>query len=197
SAVNFDNQAAFGANTASGTAVGGGFATRHTNVGLSGSWGTAFAGQWDTPYKVLSGAVDPMYFTGIAYSGAIIGTPGFGVGPVTNGNITLKAAGTTLANPVNASFERRQGNSFQYWSPEYKGLTGRLMYSAGEGRASDSPALTQMKPVIWGLNLAYESGPLYLGSVFERQKDSFGLSAIAPAAQAIPVAAAGGVPAAS
>src|SRR5258706_2051132 len=55
SAIGFDNQATFGTNTANGTAVGGGFGTRNTNVGLSGNWGTVFAGQWDTPYKILSG----------------------------------------------------------------------------------------------------------------------------------------------
>jgi predicted porin len=198
SAIGFDNQATFGTNTANGSAVGGGFATRNTNVGLSSSkWGTLFAGQWDTPYKILSAAVDPMYFTGIAYTGAIIGTPGFGVGPVTNGNVTLNAAGTTLANSVNASFERRQGNSVQYWTPDYKGLSGRIVYSANEGKTSDSTALTQVNPNLWGLNVAYESGPLYLGYGFERHNDYFGLSAIAPSAQAIPVAAVTGLPAAS
>jgi predicted porin len=197
SAIGFDNQATLGTNTANGTAVGGGFATRNTNVGLSGNWGTVFGGQWDTPYKVLSGAVDPMYFTGIAYTGAIIGTPGFGVGPVTNGNVTLNTAGTTLANPVNASFERRQGNSVQYWTPTYKGLSGRIMYSANEGKTSDSSALTQMNPNIWGLSVAYENGPLFLGYGYERHNDYFGLSAIAPAAQATPVAAVAGSPAVS
>ena len=197
SAIGFDNQATYGTNIANGTAIGGGFATRNTNVGLSGNWGTVFAGQWDTPYKVLSGAVDPMYFTGISYTGAIIGTPGFGVGPVTNGNVTLNAAGTTFANPVNASFERRQGNSVQFWTPDFRGLSGRIVYSVNEGRTSDSTALTHVNPNIWGINVVYENGPLYLGFGFERHNDYFGLSAIAPAAQAISIAAAAGSPAAS
>jgi len=197
SAVGFDNQATFGTNTANGSSVGGGIATRNTNAGLSGNWGTVFAGQWDTPYKVLSGAVDPMYFTGIAYTGAIIGTPGFGVGPVTSGNVTLNAAGTTLANTANASFERRQGNSVQYWTPEYKGLSGRIMYSVNEGKTSDSTSLTQVNPSIWGLNVAYESRSLFVGYGFERHNDYFGLSAITPTAQAIPVVALAGSPAAS
>ena len=197
SAVGFDNQATFGTNTANGSAVGGGFATRNTNVGLSGGWGTAFLGQWDTPYKVLSGAVDPMYFTGIAYTGAIIGTPGFGIGPVTNGNVTLSADGKTFANVANASFERRQGNSVQYWTPGYKGLSGRLVYSVNEGKASDAAAVTRINPSIWGLNVAYDNGPLYVAYGFERHNDYFGLGAIAPAAQAVPVAAVAGSPAAS
>lgn len=197
SAIGFDNQATFGSNTASGTAVGGGLATRNTNLGLSGSWGTVFGGQWDTPYKVLSGAVDPMYFTGIAYTGAIIGTPGFGVGPVTSGNVTVSADGKTLANPVNASFERRQGNSLQYWTPAFNGLSARAMYSFNEGRTSNSSSLTRINPAIWGLNVAYEKGPLYLAYGHELHKDYFGLGAIAPAAQAVTVAAVAGSPAAS
>src|SRR5437588_669678 len=81
------------------------------------AWGAAFVGQWDTPYKTISGAVDPMYFTGITYTGALIGTPGFGVGPVTIGAPVTSADGRTFAAGTNASFERRQGNSAQYWSP--------------------------------------------------------------------------------
>ena len=197
SAIGFDNQATFGTNTANGSALGGGFATRNTNVGLSGNWGTAFAGQWDTPYKVLSGAVDPFYFTGIAYSGAIIGTPGFGVGPVTNGNVTFNAAGTTFANTANASFERRQGNSVQYWTPNFQGFSAKIAYSLNEGKTSNSTGLTQINPNIWSVNAEYENGPLYLGYGYELHTDYFGLGAIAPAAQAVTVAAAGGSPAAS
>ena len=191
SAVGFDNQATFGSNTANGSPVGGGFATRNTNIGLGGSWGSAFLGQWDTPYKVISGAVDPMYFTGIAYTGAIIGTPGFGVGPVTNGNITLNAAGTTFANISNASFERRQGNSIQYWTPSFGPVRAKLSYSVNEGKSSSGANVTQVDPRIWSTNLEYDNGPLYLAAAYEAHLDYFGLSAIAPAGQAVPLAAAG------
>src|ERR1700674_4722990 len=197
SAVGVDNQATFSANTASGSAVGGGFATRNTNVGVVGPFGTVFYGQWDTPYKAISGAVDPLYFTGIAYTGAIIGTPGFGIGPVTNGNVTLNAAGTAFANTANASFERRQGNSVQYWTPNFDSLSAKVAYSTNEGKTASSGTLTQINPSIWSANFEYEKGPLYLGYGYELHKDYFGLGAIVPAAQAIPVAASGGSPAAS
>ncbi len=196
SAIGVDNQATFGSNTASGSAVGGGFATRNTGVGLAGQFGRVFYGQWDTPYKVISGAVDPLYFTGIAYTGAIIGTPGFGIGPVTNGNVTLSADGKSYANAVNASFERRQGNSVQYWSPTFDGLKARVVYSANEGRSTSSSAVTQVNPAIWGFSAEYENGPAYVAWGYERHDDYFGLSAIAPAAQAVPVAALGGQPSA-
>src|SRR6266478_4489450 len=186
-----------GSNTASGSAVGGGFATRNTGVGLAGQFGRVFYGQWDTPYKAISGAVDPLYFTGIAYTGAVIGTPGFGIGPVTNGNVTLSADGKSYANATNASFERRQGNSVQYWSPTLDGLKARIVYSANEGRSTSSSAVTQVNPDIWGFSAEYENGPAYVAWGYERHDDYFGLGAIAPAAQAVPVAALGGQPSAS
>jgi len=197
SAVGFDNQGTFGTNTANGSPIGGGLATRNTNVGIAGSWGTAFLGQWDTPYKVISGAVDPMYFTGIAYTGAIIGSPGFGIGPVTNGNVTVNAAGTAFANTANASFERRQGNSVQYWTPVFDAFSAKLAYSVNEGRASSSSSVTQINPRIWSTNLEYDKAPFYAALGYERHLDYFGLGAIAPAGQAVPVAAIGGSPSAS
>ncbi len=197
SAIGWDNQATFGANTANGSPVGGGFATRNTNVGVSGAWGSVFLGQWDTPYKVLSGAVDPMYFTGIAYTGALIGSPGFGIGPVTNGNVTLNAAGTAYANTTNASFERRQGNSAQYWTPAFGAFSAKLAYSVNEGKSAAAGTTTQIDPRIWSANLEYDKAPLYLAGGYERHLDYFGLGAIAPAGQAVPVAAASSTASAS
>jgi len=116
----------------SGVAVdsgGSSIASRNTAIGLKGGWGSLRLGQWDTPYKVISGITDPMYFTGITYTGALIGTPGFGVGPVT--------IGAPGASSANASFERRQGNSVQYWSPAFAGATFRFAYSANESRTAN------------------------------------------------------------
>src|SRR6185312_8428827 len=115
---------------------GSNIASRNTGVGMKGNWGNLFVGQWDTPYKTLSGAVDPMYFTGIAYSGALIGTPGFGVGPTTIGAPATSGDGRTFAAGANASFERRQGNSIQYWSPGLAGFAARFAYSVDENRSS-------------------------------------------------------------
>src|SRR6185312_14557598 len=115
---------------------GSNIASRNTGVGMKGNWGNLFVGQWDTPYKTLSGAVDPMYFTGITYTGALIGTPGFGVGPVTAGAPATSGDGRTFAAAANASFERRQGNSIQYWSPAFSGLAFRAAYSVNEGRTA-------------------------------------------------------------
>src|SRR6185503_1515823 len=130
------------------------------------------------------GAVDPMYFTGITYTGALIGTPGFGVGPVTIGAPGTSGDGRTFASPANASFERRQGNSVQYWSPTFAGATARLAYSANEGRTP------LVNPDILSGSLELESGIFYLGYAYEKHDDYFGVDALVPSSQATPVGSA-------
>ncbi len=164
-------------------------ASRNTGVGFRGPWGSAFVGQWDLPYKTMSGSVDPMYFTGITYTGALIGTPGFGVGPTTIGAPGTSGDGKTFANSANASFERRQGNSIQYWAPAIAGVTLHAGYSVNENRTSSSSNLTQVDPTIWSASVEYAAGIFYFGYAHEVHDDYFGLDALVPAAQATPVAA--------
>jgi predicted porin len=172
-------------------AGGSNVASRNTAAGLKGRWGTLFLGQWDTPYKTLSGAVDPMYFTGITYTGALIGTPGFGVGPVTIGAPAASGDGRTFANGANASFERRQGNSVQYWAPAFMATSFRLAYSVNEAKSS-SPGATQLNPHILSASIEYQPGIFYFGYAYESHADYFGLDALVPSVQAVPVTAADG-----
>jgi predicted porin len=171
---------------------GGGtnIASRNTAVGMDTTWGAWRMGQWDTPYKAVSGAVDPMYFTGITYTGALIGTPGFGVGPTTIGAPATSGDGRTYAAGANASFERRQGNSVQYWSPNLGGLVMRVAYSVDENRSAHSAAVTQVDPRILSGSIEYERGVAYVAYAHEQHDDYFGLDALVPAAQATPVAGA-------
>lgn len=159
-------------------------ASRNTGVGLKGSWGTAFVGQWDTPYKVISGAVDPMYFTGITYTGALIGTPGFGVGPVTIAAPATSADGKSFANVANASFERRQGNSIQYWSPEVARTTVRLAWSVNENKSGGADGVTRVNPYIVSASIDHHLGPFYAAWSHEAHVDYFGLDALVPGTQA-------------
>jgi len=171
-------------------AGGSNIASRNTAIGLQASFGSVRLGQWDTPLKTLSGAVDPMYFTGITYTGALIGTPGFGVGPVTAGGVSVSGDGRTYASAANASFERRQGNVVQYWLPPIAGVTTRLAYSVNEGRTAGSASVTQVNPVIYSGSIEYEYGSFYVGYAYEAHVDYFGLDALVPATQATPVSAA-------
>ena len=127
-------------------------AGRNTAVGLTGPWGTAFYGQWDTPYKF------PLLFTGplrglSPFDDAITANPGFNVPGTTTQ--TGRADGK-----ADAAFNRRQGNSIQYWSPNLYGFTGRLAYSLNEGKTPSTAARPGISPDIWSALLTYENGPV-------------------------------------
>jgi predicted porin len=87
---------------------------------------------------------------------------------------------TTLA--ADAAFDRRQGNSVQYWTPNFAGFSGRLYYSAGEGKqnyALDTTAAlglrtAQLDPWQWGAQAQYDNGPIYAALAYEQHKDYFG-----------------------
>ena len=159
--------------TTAGTASTGFFGSRNTNIGLSSSkLGTLFYGNWDTPYKSLTNtaAFDSFWGTGIANDNTIIGTPGFGVASITTSQRNNNAG--------DASFDRRQGNSVQYWTPQFYGISARLVYSANEGRAAEptSVANPNTNPAIYGASIAWEYGPFRAAYAFEQHRDYFGLS---------------------
>lgn len=172
-------------------AGGGNLGGRNSNVGLSGPWGTVFYGIWDTPYKFVTLRQDAWYATGIAAGTQIYGGPGFNVGTTTqSGRVGVTAVqavvpGTTtpiagvfttagVAGAPDASFDRRQGNSVQYWTPLFAGLSARLAYSANEQRSADN-ANPNIDPTIASGAVLYENGPIYANLTYEHHKDYFGL----------------------
>jgi predicted porin len=135
-----------------------------------------FYGIWDTPYKIATIKVDS--FT--LYDGnheVIMGSPGFNV------------QGTTRSgrdgSPADAAFIRRQGNSVQYWTPNWAGFYGRVAYSANEQK--DLVAGTEIDPYIWSAALFYEKGPVYLAYGYEAHNDYFGLNGMLAAALVTPI----------
>jgi predicted porin len=153
-----------------GTAAANTIASRNTNIGLTGTWGTLFFGNWDTPYKWNSNQFTNPIRAGFLpdYNGIIHG-PGFGVNPVT----TQVSRANALAD---AAFYRRVGNSAQYWSPNLSGLNFRLMYGANEGRTTRTAMVPSYQPTIFSANIGYDTGPVRLRYAYELHKDYFGLA---------------------
>lgn len=129
----------------------GALADRNDNVGLRGSLGEIFAGQYESPYRFVSVyAIDP-FTAGIFASNSIMGN-GF----------------TTAANAQSpASFDRRQKNLVQYSTPNFSGLVGKIAYAAREERTATTD------PSLMSALLTYENGPLYLAYGYEQHKDYF------------------------
>ena len=143
-------------------------AARNTGVGLAGPWGTVMAGTWDTPYKIVTLDLGPL--RGLTpFDNMITGNPGF------NLPVTVTQGGRAGGRP-DASFNRRQGNSVQYWSPAWAGLSARVAYSLPEGRADASASTPGTRPDLWSLVARYDRGAWSLRYSYERHNDYFGLA---------------------
>ena len=175
----FQVESGFGVDSTSSSNT---WASRNTALGLaSKKYGTIFYGQWDLPVKYYANSIDAWYATTDAASNAILGTPGFAVATTTQGGRVGGAGGT--ANAPDASFDRRQGNSVQYWTPDFYGVTARFAYSANEQRSSEpeTAANPNISPTIYSTGVQYQRGPLRVMYTFEQHRDYFGLAAIAGA----------------
>jgi len=150
--------------------------SRNSALGLEGSWGRVFYGNWDTPYKY------PLIFVGALrgvspFDNYVTGNPGF--------NVPGTTTQTTRANSkADAAFSRRQGNSLQYWSPNVYGLSARVAYSFAEGTTVATAAAPSIHPSLVSALVTYENGPFGVRYGFERHTDYFGLAQLGGSAGA-------------
>ena len=156
--------------------TGPGLGARDNKVGLrSARFGEIFMGQWDTPYKYISLAVNPLRAGYVFDRTPITGNPGFGVP-----NTTTQF--TRIGAKPDASFDRRQGNSVQYWSPNFAGFTFRLDHSVNEGRGAVVAGGPVIAPVVNAASVQYDVGKLSLRYAYEEHRDYFGMAQLGGAA---------------
>ena len=125
---------------------------RNTAIGLSSaSAGQIVMGQWEAPLRFVSVyAIDP-FTAGIFASNSIMGN-GF-------------ATGANGVSPT--SFDRRQPNLLQYWSPNLSNFEFRLAYAMPEEKTEDK------SPNMWGGLVTYRNGPLYAAWGYEQHRSYF------------------------
>jgi len=142
------------------------WASRNSGVGVKGDYGTLFYGNWDTPYK------HPTLFLGPVrglnpFDNTLTGNPGFNVPGTTTQN------GRAYSRS-DAAFNRRQGNSIQYWTPKVVGLSARLAVSINESRTRENEVEPSVSPILMSGLLSFEVGTLALHYAYERHMDYFG-----------------------
>ena len=142
------------------------WASRNSGIGVTGTYGTLFFGNWDTPYKYPTLFVGPVRSLN-PFDNTLTGNPGFNVPGTTvqNGRATTKA---------DAAFNRRQGNSIQYWTPTFLGLSARLAVSLNEGRTAANEIEPSVSPTLWSALLNYSRGSLSVNYAYELHLDYFG-----------------------
>jgi len=143
-------------------AGGGTLCSRNTGLGVEGAFGNVFLGSWDTPYKSSTGGLDPMGNTSIAAYVGIFGSPGFNVASFTGAN-----GGTSSSAAL--SFDRRQNNTVNYWTPNWGGFQAKLMYGANEEKTNVTAF--QLDPSMWSASITYDNGPLYITGAYEKHND--------------------------
>ena len=151
--------------------TGPGLGARDSKIGLQNRFGEFFFGQWDTPYKYITLAVNPLRAGYVFDRTAIPGNPGMGV-PSTTTQFTRIGA------KPDASFDRRAGNSVQYWSPKLAGFTFRVAHSVNEGKGTVTATGPLVSPTINAASVQYDVGKLSLRYGYEEHKDYFGMSQI-------------------
>ena len=150
--------------------TGPGIGARDSKVGLqSPIWGEIFLGQWDTPFKFISLPVNPIRAGYVWDRTAITGNPGQGV-PFTTTQFTRSGG------KPDAAFDRRQGNSVQYWTPTWGGVSLRFMHSVNEGKGAIVAGGPVVAPTINSFSAVWNWGTLSLRYGYEEHKDYFGMS---------------------
>jgi predicted porin len=142
------------------------WASRNSGVGLKGDYGTLFFGNWDTPYKHPTLFIGPLRGLN-PFDNTLTGNPGFNVPGTTtqNGRASSRA---------DAAFNRRQGNSIQYWTPKLVGLSARFAVSVNESRTRHTDFEPSISPILLSGLLSYEIGELAVHYGYERHMDYFG-----------------------
>jgi predicted porin len=143
-------------------------AGRNTGIGLATRWGTIIVGSWDTPYKYPLPFVSPLRGLN-PFENTITANPGFCVPG------TVTKAGRS-GGREDAAFNRRQGNSVQYWTPTIAGWSARLGYSMNEGKATATPAAPSTDPEIFSALVAYQQPGFGVRLGYELHVDYFGLT---------------------
>lgn len=135
------------------------WANRDSGVGLdSKALGRILLGSWQTPYTNATMNYDPFYTNTGAYMGIMGNGSGASMTPQTD----------------NITFDRREHNLLQYWTPDMNGFKSRIGYELTEGlKTSDQPAnaffpaTTARNPYLFSVDVVYDQGPLNAIAAYE------------------------------
>jgi len=127
---------------------------RNSKISLSGSFGEIMFGQWLLPYnEMVAQWVDPFYDAGADSHTSLMGNIGYGNQFFYNGSFGQSD-----------SFNRRQEEVIQYFSPNMNGVTFRVATtnanqtgSGEEVAVTGQAGATELDPRIWSMGVAYET----------------------------------------
>jgi predicted porin len=133
-----------------------GFCSRNSAIGVKGSFGNVYMGNWDMPMKKTAGAARITSDTGI-----------WGVGRMLFGDSSTFGNGGGGAASSGIAFSRRQNSSIFYDTPNFSGFQGYLGISTTGQSVATTTNISASKPRMWGAAGTYTNGPLYITLGYE------------------------------
>jgi predicted porin len=157
-------------------------ASRNSAVGLQGSWGNVFMGQWTTPWADLDALWGVGTVGGLGPITSIIGrreTTGTAPNPnCVNGHLSGSPLGVAPAicdaveagGGVGHPFWKRISQAIFYQSPVFAGVQVKLAYQTNEGKATTG---TVADPSMWSGSVQWAGmgGRLRVGAAVDAHKD--------------------------
>ena len=147
----------------------GDWCNRNSKIGLAHPQaGEIMMATWLLPYNEgVAQWVDPFYDAGADSHTSIMGSVGAAG--------TFYNTGFGYAGSNHLSFNRRQENIIQYWSPNWNGFVFRFAWTVGNNDETDNTkghsGGTEIDPVIRSSSLAYTNGPLWLAVTWQDHED--------------------------
>jgi len=137
---------------------GNGWCNRNSKLSLKGSYGEIMVGQWLLPAnEMVAQWVDPFYDAGADSHTSIMGNVGTNEGFFYNG-------GFKGAYGTSQSFNRRQEEIIQYFSPNINGFNFRIATTNAHPGGQDNTDVTDflgntttLDPRIWSMGGSYET----------------------------------------
>ena len=130
---------------------------RNRAVTLSGDWGTALLGKWDTPMKTLGRKVDLF---------------GDQVGDLRNMTM-VKIGGQNIS-----TIDNRWDNSIQYATPNMSGFKGVVAYSTDTNTDNQSDIGDNQDNDGYSLSATYDRGAGYMVGVAYEHTDANGIDSV-------------------
>ena len=156
----------------------GGWCTRNSKIGLSHpQMGEIMFATWLLPYnEAVAQWIDPFYDAGSDSHTSIMGGTGAFTGYHSPGYFGNRRNTDGEEHPAYAdgydnSFNRRQEEIIQYFSPNWNGFKFRFAWTAGFEDEIETINGRKADPVIRSASIVYENGPLWLATTWQDHED--------------------------
>ena len=155
-------------------------ASRNSAIGLQGSWGNAFIGQWTTPWADLDALWGVGSVGGWTPITSIIGrrettgsAPNLNCANTTGQGVPTSCDAAESGGGVGHPFWRRPSQAIFYQSPVFGGVQLKLAYQTNEGKSSGASGSVVANPSMWSSSVQWAGlgGRLRIGAAFDAHKD--------------------------